>query len=96
LSDEFSVLIDRYLGLETICNIAVQILEEKALCQQDPDQDEDDVAPEDHAEYDSLVISAVCDLVASLANALGPDFGRIFDMFFPLIVKYYVGPLLFW
>ena len=78
-------------GIDTICRIAAQILEQKALCQQDPDQDEEEEAPEDQAEYDSVLISSAADLVSSLANALGPDFARIFSNFFPLIAKYYVS-----
>jgi len=75
---------------DAICNIALQILEQKAFCQQDPDQDENEEAPEDQAEYDSVLISSAGDLVASLANALGPDFNQAFNTFFPLISKYYV------
>lgn len=79
------------LDLETICNIAIQILEQKAFCQQDPDQDEEEEAPEDQAEYDAVLISSAGDLVSALANALGPDFLPAFGTFFPLISKYYVS-----
>ncbi|TFY80970.1 hypothetical protein EWM64_g3040 [Hericium alpestre] len=72
-----------------LCGIAKQILEQKALCQQDPDQDETEEAPEDQAEYDSVLISAAGDLVAAMANALGPDFVPTFNGFFPLITKFY-------
>ncbi|KAG2358846.1 hypothetical protein BDR07DRAFT_1452567 [Suillus spraguei] len=75
--------------LDAICSIAVQVLEQKALCQQDPDQDETEEAPEDQAEYDSVLISSAGDLVSSLANALGNDFAQAFSTFFPLISKYY-------
>ncbi|EPQ56762.1 ARM repeat-containing protein [Gloeophyllum trabeum ATCC 11539] len=75
--------------LEDISNMAIQVLEQKALCQQDPDQDEDEEAPEDQAEYDSVLISAAGDLVSSLANVLGADFAPAFTRFFPLISKYY-------
>ncbi|KJA23606.1 hypothetical protein HYPSUDRAFT_583175 [Hypholoma sublateritium FD-334 SS-4] len=74
---------------DTICSIAMQILEQKAFCQQDPDQDEDEEAPEDQAEYDSVLISSAGDLVASLANAFGSDFNQAFITFFPLVSKYY-------
>jgi importin-4 len=77
-------------GTDHISSIAVQILEQKAFCQQDPDQDEDEEAPEDQAEYDSVLISSAGDLVAALANALGSDFLPAFTTFFPLISKYYV------
>ncbi|KAJ2934827.1 hypothetical protein H1R20_g2288, partial [Candolleomyces eurysporus] len=75
--------------LEVICELAIQILEQKALCQQDPDQDDDDVAPEYQAEYDSVLVSSAGDLVAAVANALGADFEPAFKKFYPLIAKYY-------
>ena len=78
------------LDYDQVCSIAVQILEQKAICQQDPDQDADEEAPEDQAEYDSVLISSAGDLVAAMANALGADFTTAFASFFPLISKYYV------
>jgi hypothetical protein len=90
LHTTYGVLIES-LELDPICSIAVQILEQKALCQQDPDQDENDEAPEDQAEYDSVLISSAGDLVAALAEALGADFAQAFGTFFPLISKYYVS-----
>ncbi|KDQ49200.1 hypothetical protein JAAARDRAFT_43038 [Jaapia argillacea MUCL 33604] len=75
--------------LEDISAMAVQILEQKALCQQDPDQDETEEAPEDQAEYESVLVSSAGDLVAALANTLGADFAPAFGKFFPLIAKYY-------
>lgn len=68
----------------------MQILEQKSFCQQDPDQDEEDEAPEDQAEYDSVLISSAGDLVAALANVLSADFAVAFGTFFPQIAKYYV------
>lgn len=85
---------DITLELEPICSIAVQVLEQKALCQQDPDQDDAEEAPEDQAEYDSVLISSAGDLVASLAEALGGGFAPAFTTFFPLISKYYVRHLI--
>lgn len=79
------------LDVEQICNIAIQILSQKGLCQQDPDQDENEEAPEDQAEYDSVLVSSAGDLVAALSNALGSDFAQAFGTFFPLIAKYYVS-----
>jgi hypothetical protein len=75
---------------ERICAIAMQVLDQKAFCQQDPDQDENEEAPEDQAEYDSILISSAGDLVSALATAYGTDFAQAFDTFLPLIVKYYV------
>lgn len=80
-----------YAGLEAVGTIANQILDQKAICQQDPDQDEEEEAPEDQAEYDSMLISSAGDLVAGLAFALGSDFATGFSAFFPLITKYYVS-----
>jgi hypothetical protein len=84
-------LIPYLLDLQATSAIAVQVLEQKALCQQDPDQDESEEAPEDQAEYESVLISSAGDLAAALANALGHDFGQAFTAFFPLIAKYYVS-----
>ena len=78
-------------GADAFANIAVQVLEQKATCQQDPDQDEADEVPEDTAEYDSILISSAGDLVAALATALGPDFASGYEKFAPLIMKYYVS-----
>ena len=65
----------------------------QALCQQDPDQDEEDEPLEDQAEYDSVLISSAGDLVAALATALGADFANGYEKFAPLIMKYYVSRL---
>jgi hypothetical protein len=73
----------------------MQILEQKAFCQQDPDQDEDEEVPEDQAEYDSVLISSAGDLVAALANAYGADFTQALNTFLPLIMRYYVCRSLF-
>lgn len=79
------------IGVEQIANIAVQVLDGKAMCQQDPDQEEDEESPEEVAEYDSILVSSAGDVVAALANALGPDFASAFPTFFALISKYYVS-----
>lgn len=76
--------------METLCTLVATILEQKALCQQDPDQDEDEEAPEDSAEYDTVLISSAGDVVAALAEVLGADFAPAFTTFFPLIAKFYV------
>ncbi|KAF7423065.1 hypothetical protein PC9H_010259 [Pleurotus ostreatus] len=77
--------------LDTVCNIAIQILEQKAFCQQYPDQDGAEEAPEDQAEYDSVLISSAGYLVAALVNALGTDIAQAFEKFFLLIAKYYLS-----
>ncbi|PIL33482.1 hypothetical protein GSI_04105 [Ganoderma sinense ZZ0214-1] len=71
-----AILEDR---VELVARIAVQVLEQKAMCQQDPDQDESEDAPEDSAEYDSILISSP-----------GPNFaGSPYEKFAPLILKHY-------
>ncbi|KAJ7066648.1 armadillo-type protein [Mycena amicta] len=75
--------------LEEISKMAVEILDQKAECQQDPDQDQEEEAPEDQAEYETVLIAAAGDVVSSIANALGADFAPAFGTFYPLIAKYY-------
>ncbi|KAG8748057.1 hypothetical protein FRC10_009809 [Ceratobasidium sp. 414] len=76
--------------LDQMVRFATEILEGKALCQQDPDQDDDEAEDnEDQAEYDQVLISAASDLVASFASILGPDFAVLFAQLFPLLSKYY-------
>ena len=77
--------------VEQSANIAVQVLDGKAICQQDPDQDEEEETPEEAAEYDSILVSSAGDVVAALANALGADFASAFPTFFGLISRYYVS-----
>jgi hypothetical protein len=80
-----------------VCTLAATILEQKAVCQQDPDQDETEEAPEETAEYDTMLIASAGDLVAALATTLGAAFTPLFRTFYPLIVKYYVSsPLVRW
>jgi len=84
-------LLNPFSDHDAIAAIAMQILEQKAFCQQDPDQDEEEEAPEDQAEFDSVLISSAGDLVSALANALGPDFEQAFNAFYTQISKYYVS-----
>ena len=80
------------LELEEIGTIVSDILEGKAVCQQDPDQDDEDAeAPEDQAEYDSVLTSSAGDVVSAMASTLGADFQQALKTFLPLIMKYYVG-----
>ena len=79
------------IDLKHLCAITAQILEQKALCLQDPYQDEADAAPEESAEYEFVLISSAQDLVVSIANVLDPLFSQVFATFLPLIGKYYVS-----
>jgi hypothetical protein len=81
-----------HLELEEIGTIVSDILEGKAVCQQDPDQDdEESEAPEDQAEYDSVLTSSAGDVVSAMATTLGADFQQALKVFLPLIMKYYVS-----
>lgn len=77
--------------LNEACTYTLQILERKALCQQDPDQDEADVLEEEQAEYESVLIAAAADIVGSLASVIGPDFAQAFESFMPAMFKFYVS-----
>ena len=76
-----------------VCSLAATILEQKAVCQQDPDQDDSEEGPEETAEYDTMLIASAGDLVAALSATLGAAFTPLFQTFYPLIVKYYVSHL---
>ena len=80
----------RNVDFEELSKIASDVLEQRSTCQQDPDQDEDDVPLDDQAEYDSVLVSSAGDLVAALADVLGPEFEKVFGAFLPSIMKYYV------
>ena len=81
--------------LDTICSNALLILEQKSMCQQDPDQVDEDEAPDEdeQAEYDSVLISADADLIGALAFVIGEDFQQAFGAFLPQLTKYYVSRL---
>lgn len=99
LCEDFQVLIEKVgpavivpQHLDGICNQVLQILEKKAPCQLDTDEEEAPVdQPAEQSEYDALLICSACDLVAALAKAVGPDFGSAFGSFFPEMAKYYVS-----
>jgi len=75
--------------LEELGGIVSDILEGKALCQQDPDQGEEEAeVPEDQAEYDSVLTSAAGDVVSAMATTLGADFQQALNTYFPLIMKF--------
>lgn len=74
-----------------VCMLVATVLEQKAVCQQDPDQDENEEAPEETAEYDTMLIAAAGDLVVALSATLGAAFTPLFQTFYPLLVKYYVS-----
>lgn len=75
--------------LDEIATYAIEILEKKSLCQQDPDVDDGDVDPDaDSSEYETALVSNAADVFGAMATVLGPDFGQAFGQVLPLISKY--------
>jgi hypothetical protein len=64
------------------------LFEKRSICQQNFG-DEEFVDEEEEAESESLLISAAGDLVASLCETVGEGYSSYFDVFMPLIAKYY-------
>ncbi|POY75272.1 hypothetical protein BMF94_1642 [Rhodotorula taiwanensis] len=78
--------------VQPICEEVSKILQRKAACQLDDDEDEEDEREQngaDQSEYDAALIGAAADLVGSLATTLGADFAPLFSGFLPDMVKYY-------
>lgn len=76
--------------MEDISRNVLDIFEKKSVCQQAYD-DEDLVDEDEEAESESLLIGAAADLVAALCEVLGEGYSSYFDVFLPLISKYYVS-----
>lgn len=74
--------------LDKVATLAIEILEKKSLCQQDPDGDDDGAAEADSSEYESALISNAADVFGAMACVLGPDFAQAFDRVLPLIANY--------
>lgn len=75
--------------MEEIARNLLDIFEKRSVCQQAYDE-EDFVDEDEEAESESLLIGAASDLVAALCEAIGEGFSSYFDVFLPLISKYYV------
>lgn len=76
-------------GLDEVATFAVEILEKKSLCQQDPDFDDEHVDDDaDSSEYEAVLISNAADIFGALATVLGPDFAQAFGSILPLISNY--------
>eukprot|EP00158_Paraphelidium_tribonemae_P006575 Partr_v1_DN27885_c0_g1_i2_m23354 putative importin len=74
--------------MEPLCQHILTLLQKKAVCQIEFDE-EDAGEDEDLAEFDALLISTTVDLVGTLSQACGEAFAPAFQMFWPLIGKYY-------
>ena len=79
-------IVDGYL--DQIATSAIEILERKSLCQQDPDADDNLDPDSDASEYESALISNAMDIFGAMANVLGNDFSQAFGTVLPLIAKY--------
>ncbi|KAI8075033.1 armadillo-type protein [Gongronella butleri] len=76
--------------LDDVAKHLLEIFEKKSMCQQEDDDDDGYAVDEDEeAESESLLISAAADLVAALCEVMGEGFSQYFDVFLPLISKYY-------
>lgn len=79
-------------GLDEIATYAIEILEKKSLCQQDPDADVDNVDIDaESSEYEAALVSNAADVFGAMATVLGPDFGQAFGQVLPLISRYSVS-----
>ncbi|KAK6906100.1 hypothetical protein I203_100082 [Kwoniella mangroviensis CBS 8507] len=75
--------------LDEVATFAIEILEKKSLCQQDPDGDDENVDVDaDSSEYESALVSNAADVFGAMASVLGPDFAQAFGQVLPLIAKY--------
>ncbi|CAO3665897.1 unnamed protein product [Rhizopus microsporus] len=75
-------------SLEEISRNVLDIFEKRSLCQQNYEED-DYVDEEEEAESESLLIGAAGDLVATICEVVGEGYSSYFDVFMPLIAKYY-------
>ncbi|WWC63972.1 uncharacterized protein I303_106578 [Kwoniella dejecticola CBS 10117] len=75
--------------LDEVATFAIEILEKKSLCQQDPDGDDENVGVDaDSSEYESALVSNAADVFGAMASVLGPDFAQAFGQVLPLIANY--------
>ncbi|CAO3593935.1 unnamed protein product [Absidia cylindrospora] len=74
--------------VDEISRYVLDVFEKKSVCQQAFDED-DFVDEDEEAESESLLIGAAADLVAALCEVLGEGYSSYFDVFLPLISKYY-------
>lgn len=88
-----SLTLCRLADVEPICTHLQQILQRKAACQVDGDEEEAALAAGDQSEYDAALISSAMDLVGTLASVLGADFAQLMPMFQNDMAQYYVRPL---
>lgn len=79
-----------HVDLDEIATFALEILEQKSICQQDPDGDDEGAQDADSSEYEAALISNAADVFGAMASVLGPDFAQAFPSVLPMISKYSV------
>lgn len=76
--------------MDEVSNRILEIFEKRSVCQEVFDVEE--VLDEDEeAESESLLIAAAADLVAALCETVGEGYVNYFNVFMPLISKYYAS-----
>ncbi|KAI9245388.1 armadillo-type protein [Phascolomyces articulosus] len=74
--------------VQDISDHILEIFEKRSTCQETYDV-EDVVDEDEEAESESLLIAAAADLVAALCETIGQGYMSFFNVFLPLITKYY-------
>ncbi|KAI8331553.1 armadillo-type protein [Chlamydoabsidia padenii] len=74
--------------VEEISQNILDVFEKKSECQQAFDE-EDFVDEDEEAESESVLVGAAADLVAAFCEVIGDGYSSYFDVFLPLISKYY-------
>lgn len=78
------------IDVEEVSNRIHEIFEKKSVCQETYDV-EDTLDEDEEVESESLLIGAAADLVAALCEAVGESYASYFNVFLPLISKYYAS-----
>ncbi|ORX93243.1 ARM repeat-containing protein [Basidiobolus meristosporus CBS 931.73] len=76
-------------NLDAIATHILQVLEKKALCQMDQEDEDGLLDEEEQAEHDALLISAASDVIGALSQTVGPEFLQYARVFIPHMKKYY-------
>jgi len=78
------------LVLNDLVKTLLAVLQKRHPCQQDLGEDEemDDDLLAESSEYDWLIIDTALDCIVSLASALGPAFGELWQVFEKPVLKY--------
>ncbi|KAJ1984508.1 hypothetical protein H4R33_004360 [Dimargaris cristalligena] len=78
-------------NLTALCNELGNILQKKALCQEDDADEDNQLDDEDKQKRDAVLTGGAADVVAALCLVLGPHFTPYFQVFLPFIAGYYTA-----